>query len=63
MMKSSSPMASTITANVRVYNPLRRQSALLSSYRKEPKCADLSKPTASNGLYTLLYVVLFLKFY
>jgi len=43
-----------INANVRVYEPLRRRSALLSSYHKATKWTNLSKPTASSGLCTLL---------
>jgi hypothetical protein len=43
-----------VAANVRVYEPLRCQSALLSSYHKETKSDTLRKPAASNGLYTLL---------
>jgi hypothetical protein len=48
-----------LIANVRVYEPLRGQSALLSSYHKAAKWADLRKPAASNGLYTLLGAALF----
>ncbi len=44
----------TLAGNVRVYEPLRRQSALLSSYHKVTKRTDLRKPATSNGLYTLL---------
>jgi len=44
-------------ANVRVYELLRDQGALLSSYRKVAKRTDLRKPAASNGLYTLLCAV------
>jgi len=43
-----------LAANVRVYEPLRGQCALLSSYHEATKSTDLRKPTASNGLYTLL---------
>ena len=53
-------MFSCISPNVRVYEPLRDQGALLSSYHKVTKRADLRKPTASNGLYTLLAVVFYL---
>jgi hypothetical protein len=48
-----------IKANVRVYEPLRCQSAYLSRYTKVIKRADLRKPTTSNGLYTLLALVAF----
>jgi len=44
----------SIEYNVRVYEPLRCQSAYLSRYTKACKRANLRKPTASNGLYTLL---------
>jgi hypothetical protein len=44
-----------MTANVRVYEPLRRQCALWSSYHEATKSTDLRKPATSNGLYTLLY--------
>jgi hypothetical protein len=37
-----------------VYEPLRDQGALWSSYHKATKSDDLRKPAASNGLYTLL---------
>jgi hypothetical protein len=47
----------TFVPNVRVYEPLRCQSALLSSYRKVTKRINLRKPAASNGLYTLLAAV------
>ena len=50
-------MSFAIAANVRVYEPLRCQSALLSSYHKVTKRTDLRKPAASNGLYTLLAAV------
>jgi hypothetical protein len=40
--------------NARVYEPLCCNSALLSSYHKVTKRTNLSKPAASNGLYTLL---------
>jgi hypothetical protein len=43
-----------IAANARVYEPLRCQCAYISRYTKVTKRADLSKPAASNGLYTLL---------
>jgi hypothetical protein len=45
--------------NARVYEPLRCQGALLSSYHKVTKRANPSKPTTSNGLYTLLAVVVY----
>ncbi len=46
--------------NVRVYEPLRCQSALLSRYHKVTKRTDLRKPTASNGLYTLLAALIYI---
>jgi hypothetical protein len=52
-----------MTANARVYEPLRCQSALLSSYHTATKWGNVRKPAASNGLYTLLANVLFLLFY
>jgi hypothetical protein len=52
----------TMVANVRVYEPLRGQRALLSNYRKVTKRANLRKPAASNGLYTLLATDLLLSF-
>jgi hypothetical protein len=36
--------------NARVYEPLRDLSALLSSYRKLTRGANIRKPAASNGL-------------
>jgi len=46
----------SMTANVRVYEPLCRQSAYLSRYTKVTKSTNLRKPAASNGLYTPLYL-------
>jgi len=46
--------------NARVYELLRCQCALLSSYHKITKRTDLRKPAASNGLYTLLCAGLFI---
>ncbi len=58
-----------IVPNVRVYEPLHCQSGYLSRYTKVSKRANLrnrpkgahvaerSKPSASNGLYTLLALV------
>jgi hypothetical protein len=43
-----------------VYEPLRVQGALLSSYHEATKRTDNRKPTASNGLYTLLGADLFI---
>jgi len=43
--------------NVRVYEPLRGQSASESRYTKVTKRAELREPAASNGLYTLLCAV------
>jgi hypothetical protein len=48
--------------NARVYEPLRCQRALLSSYHKATKSAGLRKASASNGLYTLLALVALLFF-
>jgi hypothetical protein len=45
-------------ANARVYEPLRCQSALWSSYHKVDKRTNPRKPSASNGLYTLLPAVI-----
>jgi hypothetical protein len=44
--------------NARVYEPLRCHCAYLSRYTKGTKRANLSKPAASNGLYTLLAEVI-----
>jgi hypothetical protein len=43
-----------LAANARVYEPLRCQCALLSSYYKVTNRTNLREPAASNGLYTLL---------
>jgi len=56
-----------IIHNVRVYEPLRCQSAYLSKYTNVSKRDNLRKPSASNGLYTLLapvhyYIVLIFCF-
>ena len=52
-----------IIHNVRVYEPLRCQCAYLSRYTRVTKRTNLSKPSASNGLYTLLWlVVIHIKF-
>jgi len=37
-----------------VYEPLRDQGALWSSYRKVTKRVNLRKPATGNGLYTWL---------
>ncbi len=58
-MVSLCRMLFTIGYNVRVYEPLRDQGALWSSYHRVTKRADLRKPSASNGLYTLLPAGLF----
>jgi hypothetical protein len=44
-----------------VYEPLRCQCAYLSRYTKVCKRANQRKPTASNGLYTLLETFAFLQ--
>jgi hypothetical protein len=41
-----------------VYEPLRCQRAYLSRYTKATKSANLCKPAASNGLYTMLAAVI-----
>jgi len=46
--------------NVRVYEPLRDQGALLSRLHEAPKRTNARKPAASNGLYTLLVAVAYL---
>ena len=53
----------TIVHNARVYEPLRCQSAILSSYHNLTKWIDLRKPATSNGLYTLLCAGIFISKY
>lgn len=50
----------TLAYDVRVYDPLRCRSALLSNYHKATKRTDHRKPSTSNGLYTLLWDVHYL---
>lgn len=49
----------SFACNVLVYEPLRCQCAYLSRYTKIIRKTDLRKAATSNGLYTLLWFVLY----